>query len=133
MLVFGNSGMTITDLACVDPPEIAPGSHVMTQRIVLPPADQGAGPHRHSGPVFGYVLEGRILFELEGEAPYHIEAGQAFWEPGGEVVHYLAANALPDQQSSFLAICVCAPDVPMITMLSEDEIAQRAHLRVTSG
>ena len=41
----------------------------MTQLVELPPADAGLEPHRHSGPVFGYVLEGRILFELEGEAP----------------------------------------------------------------
>lgn len=130
MLAFGNSGMTVTDLASVTPPAIAAGSHTMTQRIDLPPGDAGVGPHRHSGPVFGYVLEGRILFELEGEAPYFIDAGQAFWEPGGAVVHYQAANALPDKPSSFLAVCICAPDVPMITMLSAEEIAERAHLRV---
>ena len=23
-------------------------------------------PHRHSGPVFGYMLEGEMIFELEG-------------------------------------------------------------------
>jgi hypothetical protein len=33
----------------------------MTQLIELPPADTGLGPPRHSGPVFGYVREGRIL------------------------------------------------------------------------
>ena len=101
----------------------------MTQLVELPPADAGPGPHRHSGPVFGYVLEGRILFELEGEEPREIAAGEAFWEPGGEVVHYQVANLDPDSWSRFLAVCICAPGVDMITMLMPEEIAARDHLR----
>jgi LuxR family maltose regulon positive regulatory protein len=46
----------------------------MRQLVELPPADAGLGPHRHSGPVVGYVRQGRIPFELEGEAP--TEAGE---------------------------------------------------------
>jgi quercetin dioxygenase-like cupin family protein len=42
--------------------------------------------------VFGYVLEGEMLFELEGEPPRVIEAGEAFWEPGGDVIHYSDAT-----------------------------------------
>jgi hypothetical protein len=67
MLVAGNP--KITDLLCVAPPPSPEGSHSMTQLVKLPPADVGPGPHRHSGPVFGYLLEGRNLFELEGQAP----------------------------------------------------------------
>jgi len=101
----------------------------MTQLVALPPADAGPGPHRHSGPVFGYVLEGRILFELEGEEPREIVAGQAFWEPGGDVVHYQVANLDTCTWSRFLAVCICAPGVDMITMLTAEEIAARDHLR----
>jgi len=46
----------------------------MRQLVELLPADAGLGPHRHSGPVVGYVRQGRIPFELEGEAP--TEAGE---------------------------------------------------------
>ena len=67
MLAAGNT--KITDLLCVTPPPIPEGAHAMTQLVELPPADAGLGPHRHSGPVFGYMLAGRILFELEGESP----------------------------------------------------------------
>jgi quercetin dioxygenase-like cupin family protein len=101
----------------------------MTQVVELPPADDGPGPHRHSGPVFGYVLEGRILFELEGEAPREIVAGEAFWEPGGDVVHYQVANLDSHSASRFIAVCICAPGVEMITMLEPEEIAARDHLR----
>jgi quercetin dioxygenase-like cupin family protein len=84
MLKAGN--VRVSDLLSATPPPIPHGAHAMTQLVEIPPADDGVGPHRHSGPVFGYVLEGRMLFELEGEAPVDITAGQAFWEPGGDVV-----------------------------------------------
>lgn len=101
----------------------------MTQLVELPPADAGVAPHRHSGPVFGYVLEGRMLFELEGEAPREIVAGEAFWEPGGDVVHYQAANLEPNNWTRFIAMCICTPGVDMITMLGPNEIIARDHLR----
>jgi len=131
MLAAGNT--KITDLLCVTPPPIPGGAHSMTQLVELPPADAGLDPHRHSGPVFGYVLEGTILFELEGEAPREIVAGEAFWEPGGDVVHYQTRNLDPTGWSRFLAVCICAPGVDMITMLEPREIASRDSLRHPSG
>ncbi|NGX10479.1 cupin domain-containing protein [Mycobacteroides franklinii] len=127
MLAAGN--VKVADLLMVMPPPIPVGAHAMTQRVELPPADEGLAPHRHSGPVFGYVLEGRILFEIEGEAPREIVAGEAFWEPGGEVVHYQVANLESHSWSRFLAVCICAPGVEMITMLEPEEIMARDHLR----
>ena len=65
-------------------------------------------------------LEGEILIELEGEAPYPIKAGEAFWEPGFEVVHYQAANLRTDIASKFVVFMLCAPDVPMMTVPRRD-------------
>ncbi|MCP2624094.1 cupin domain-containing protein [Mycolicibacterium smegmatis] len=101
----------------------------MTQLVEIPPADDGVDPHRHSGPVFGYVLEGRMLFELEGEAPREIVAGEAFWEPGGDVVHYQMKNLEAESWTRVLAVCLCAPGVDMITMLTPEEIVERDALR----
>jgi quercetin dioxygenase-like cupin family protein len=123
----------VSDLLCVTPPWIPEGAHAMSQLIELPPADAGLAPHRHSGPVFGYVLEGRILFELEGDAPREIVAGESFWEPGGDVVHYQVANLDEDGWSRFFAVCICAPGVDMITMLEPQEIVARDHLRHPSA
>lgn len=75
------------------------------------------------------MLEGEILFELEGEEPYAIKAGEAFWEPGFDVVHYQAAILRTDIASKFVMFMLCAPDVPMMTYLDEEEIAARSHLR----
>lgn len=131
MLATGNT--KVTDLLCATPPWIPEGAHAMTQLVELPPADAGLAPHRHSGPLFGYVLEGKILFELEGEAPREIIAGQSFWEPGGDVVHYQVANLDPHGWSRLFAVCICAPGVDMITMLTPDEVAARDHLRHPSA
>jgi quercetin dioxygenase-like cupin family protein len=130
--MFDPGNVKISDLLCVTPPWIPEGAHAMTQFVELPPADAGLAPHLHSGPVFGYVLEGRILFEIEGEEPREITAGQAFWEPGGEVVHYQHANLEPESWTRHLAVCICAPGVDMMTMLEPEEIVARDHLRHAS-
>ncbi|MET7747827.1 MULTISPECIES: cupin domain-containing protein [Micromonospora] len=116
-------------LGTVMPPELPPGSHVMTAIIEMPAGDPGSPPHRHSGPVFGYMLEGEMIFELEGEPERVIKAGEAFWEPGGDVIHYQAANNLPDQQARFLVVMVCAPDKEMLVLVSPEELEARKDRR----
>jgi hypothetical protein len=74
-----------------------------------------------------------MLFELEGEAPREIKVGEAFWEPGGDVVHWQAATLEPEVPSKFLAVCICAPGVDMITLLEPDGIVARDHLRHPSA
>jgi quercetin dioxygenase-like cupin family protein len=69
------SNALLTMLAQIRPPAIPSPAEVMTTTVELPPGDRGAPPHRHSGPVFGYMLDGEMLFELEGEAERVICAG----------------------------------------------------------
>ena len=45
----------------------------MTALVEIPPHDPGTPPHRHSGPVYGYLLEGELLFELEGDPPPQVD------------------------------------------------------------
>ncbi len=128
----GPSPTNVFDVLLHETPRITPDSAAMVATVTIPPGDPGSGPHRHSGPVFGYVIEGEILFELEGERPHAIKAGEAFWEPGFEVVHYQAANLRTDVASTFVVFMLCAPDVPMMTYLDETEIQERAHLRCST-
>jgi quercetin dioxygenase-like cupin family protein len=86
------SNTVLTTLLAQRPPFVPLGADVMIVRLDLPPGDPGSPPHRHSGPVFGYMLEGEMIFELEGEPERVIRAGETFWEPGGDVIHYQAAN-----------------------------------------
>jgi quercetin dioxygenase-like cupin family protein len=115
----------------VHPPFIPEGADVMTVVIEYPPGSAGAPPHRHpSGPAFGYMLEGEMLFELEGQPPRVIRAGEAFWEPGGDAIHYSDANNRDDVKSRFVVTMVCVPGRPMLELVDETELAARSHLRV---
>jgi quercetin dioxygenase-like cupin family protein len=111
------------------PPFIPAGAHAMTVVIEYPPGDPGAPPHRHSGPAFGYVLEGEMLLEIEGEPARPVPAGEAFWEPGGDVVHYRDGNNRDDLPLRFVVTMLCEPGEPMLTLVDEAELARRAHLR----
>ena len=123
----------LTVLQEVQPPFIPPDAHAMTVTIAYPPGSAGAPPHRHpGGPAFGYVLEGEILFELEGEPPRVLSAGEAFWEPGGDVIHYSDANNRDDVACRFTVTMLCVPGKPMLELVDESELEARRHLRVAS-
>ncbi|WP_216589804.1 cupin domain-containing protein [Streptomyces brasiliscabiei] len=108
---------------------IPEGAEARSVRVTLPPGDPGAPPHRHPGPLFGYVTEGEILFELEGQPPRVLKAGDAVFEPGGDVVHYQGANNLADAQSQLVVTMFAPPGTPLLTVLGAEEIAARRHLR----
>lgn len=123
------TGLTV--LQDVRPPFIPDGAHAMTVVIDYPPGSTGAPPHKHpSGPAFGYVIEGEMLFELEGEPPRVLRAGEAFWEPGGDVIHYSDGNNRDDMRCCFTVTMLCVPGQPMLTLVDDDELAARAYLRV---
>ncbi len=119
----------VTVLQEAMPPAIPEGAHAMTVVVEFPPGDPGTPPHRHSGPAFGYVLEGEMLFELEGEAPRVIRAGETFWEPGGDVIHYQDGNNRDDVRSRFIVTMFCTPGQPMLTLVDDDELASRRDRR----
>jgi quercetin dioxygenase-like cupin family protein len=58
--------------------------------VTLEPG-QESPPHRHPGPVFGYVLEGEYEHAIDEEAAKVLKAGETFYEPGG-CLHRVARN-----------------------------------------
>lgn len=116
-------------LAEVEPPFVPQGASVMTVLVEWPPGHPGTPPHRHSGPCFGYVTEGAVRWELEGEPERVIRAGETFWEPGGEVIHYQNGNATSDAPAKYVVVMLGAPGEPMLTLVDEQELERRAHLR----
>ena len=70
-----------------------------------------------------------MRFELEGEPERVIRAGEAFWEPGGDVIHYQDANNRDDGVLRFIVTMLCAPDVPMLTFVDDEELAARRDRR----
>jgi quercetin dioxygenase-like cupin family protein len=112
-------------LQSVTPTFMPTDAEVMTLRIDYPPGDPGIPPHRHlGGPCFGYVLEGEMVFELEGEPPRVIKAGEAFWEPGGDVIHYQDANNRTDSPLRFLVTMMMAPNQQVLVFVDDDELKQ---------
>lgn len=123
----------ITLLASVDAPVVPAPTEAMTIHVVLPPGSTGSLPHRHSGPAFGYVVEGAMIFELEGEAPRVVSAGEAFSEPGGDVIHYQDGNNLADAQTTFVVTMFGVPGEPMLVVVEPDELEARKALRFPTG
>jgi quercetin dioxygenase-like cupin family protein len=111
------------------PITVPEGASAMTIHVQWEAGDPGTPPHRHSGPAFGYVVKGAVRFELEGEPERVVEAGGTFWEPGGDAIHYQDGNALDDERTEFVVTMMCAPGKPMLELVDEAELKERAHLR----
>ncbi|MFC7245269.1 cupin domain-containing protein [Catellatospora aurea] len=119
----------LTTLSEQTPPTVPQPTQVTTLLVEIPPGGRGLPPHRHSGPVFGYLLEGEMLFELEGEPERVIRAGEAFWEPGGDLIHYQDANNLEDATTRFIVVMLGVPGAQMVTFVDEDELERRRDRR----
>ncbi|EXG82055.1 cupin domain-containing protein [Cryptosporangium arvum] len=120
----------LTVLQKVQPPFVPADAEGVTFTIEYPPGHPGAAPHRHPGPAFGYVLEGEMRFELEGEPERVIRAGEAFFEPGGDVIHYQDGNHSDSTRLRFLVTLLCPPGAPMLTFVEESELAARRARRI---
>jgi hypothetical protein len=74
-----------------------------------------------------------MIFELEGEAPRVLKAGDAFWEPGGDVIHYSDGNNRDDIPLRFLVTMICKPGEQMFVIVDDEELEARKDRRVTGG
>jgi quercetin dioxygenase-like cupin family protein len=125
------SKSTIKVVQEVRSPLIPDDAHVLTVLINHPPGAPGYPPHRlPGGPGFGYMIDGEMLFEIEGEAPRVLRAGDAFWGPGGDVIHYRDANNRTDVPCSFVLTMLCVPGQPMREWVTEEQLDERKGLRV---
>ena len=66
----------------------------------------GAGDkkHYHSGYLFTYVVEGSVIWEVEGQAPVTLKAGDAFYDPPKRVHNH--RNASATQPAKFVAFFI---------------------------
>ncbi len=69
-------------------------------------------PHSHPCAVMGYVVEGTIRTQVEGEPETTFKAGESFYEaPNG--VHLISGNASATEPAKFVAYFVCDHDAPL--------------------
>ena len=66
-------------------------SKAATVEVTLGPGQAGT-PHRHPGPVFGYVLEGEYEWAIDDNAAKTLKVGDTFYEPTG-CLHRVSSNA----------------------------------------
>src|SRR5215208_2357340 len=85
---------------------------VFVQVVELGPGVQSSA-HRHPGPVFGYVLEGELLTQVEGSGPTTLKAGEAFYEPAGHV-HLQAKNPGKSGVTRFVAMVIGKQGSPAV-------------------
>lgn len=73
--------------------------------LELRPAPGVGRDHRHTGPVLGYVLEGKVRFGVDHGPEQIIGAGGTFFEPTG-AVHSTFGSADPNTPARVLVFMV---------------------------
>ena len=75
-----------------------------TVEVTFEPGEASA-PHRHPGPVFGYVLEGELEFAVGDAEVRTLKAGDTFYEPAMEL-HAVSRNPSDKVKTRVLAVIV---------------------------
>jgi quercetin dioxygenase-like cupin family protein len=83
-------------------------SKVAFVEVSLEPGEANA-PHRHPGPVFGYVLEGEFEWAINNEPAKVFKTGDTFYEPTG-CLHRVSKSAAKQGKTRVLAVIVYPRD-----------------------
>jgi hypothetical protein len=70
-------------------------------------------------------LEGELQFDLEGEPSRVIRAGEAFWEPGGDVT--IRTPITVTTSGAAIRSRCSVPGQPMLILVDEEELQARRH------
>jgi quercetin dioxygenase-like cupin family protein len=99
-------------------PGLGPVDRVEVKRIEFEPL-QKTGLHYHPCPVVGYIASGTVRFQIEGQEPRTLNAGDAFHEPANtRILHF--DNASDREPMSFIAFYLLGADQhELICMLEE--------------
>lgn len=89
-------------------------ARVTVQEVAIEPGGRVL-PHRHTGPVFGYVLEGEYEHALNDDPVTTYKAGDTFYEPSG-CVHRVTRNPNPRQKTRLLAVILHPRDAEKVTV-----------------
>ena len=89
-----------------------PGREVIQVRVDF---DSGVafGKHSHPGAEVAYVLEGTLEYQLEGEPPVTLKAGEALFIPAG-TIH--AAKNVGTGNAAELATYIVEKDKPLVVL-----------------
>jgi quercetin dioxygenase-like cupin family protein len=91
------------------------------QEVAIEPGERVA-PHRHAGPVFGYVLEGEYEHALDDDPVRTYKVGDTFYEPSG-CVHRVTRNPSARHRTRLLAVILHPRDAGAVTV--PEEVAKK--------
>ena len=104
----------VTDLSRRDIVEKLDGkdARVTVEEVAIEPGGQ-VRPHRHAGPVFGYVLEGEYEHALDDDPVTTYKAGETFYEPTG-CIHRVTRNPSARAKTRLLAVILHPRDAEKV-------------------
>ncbi|PQO45203.1 cupin domain-containing protein [Blastopirellula marina] len=79
------------------------------------PAGQDGMPHRHPGPVFGYVLEGDYELGVDDQLTKIFHTGETFYEPSG-CLHRVSKNPNAKGTARLIAVVVHPRDAEQLAI-----------------
>ena len=89
-------------------------TRVSVVEVTLEPGQAGK-PHRHAGPVIGYVLEGEYEWAIDDQPTKTLKAGDTFYEPTG-CMHLVSKNPAAKGNTRVLAVVLHPRDARQITI-----------------
>ena len=112
-------GVKVTQLSRQDIGEKLDGkdAKVTVEEVAIEPGGR-ALPHRHAGPVFGYVLEGEYEHAIDDDPVTTYKAGDTFYERTG-CVHRVTRNPSAKATTRLLAVILHPRDVEKVTVPAE--------------
>ena len=132
LAVIGVGGMTLaqqtgkgpvkaTQLSQRDIIEMLDGkaASATVREVTFEPAQEDV-PHRRTGPVFGYVLEGEYEHAMDDEPVKTYKAGDTFYEPTGSL-HRVARNPSGKTRTRLLAVVLHSRDTKQVTVPEKGE------------
>jgi quercetin dioxygenase-like cupin family protein len=87
---------------------------VTVVEVTLEPGQSGS-PHRHPGPVFGYVLEGEYEHAIDDQPAKTLKTGETFYEPT-DCLHRVSKNAGEKGKTRILAVILHPRDAKQIAV-----------------
>ena len=84
---------------------VKPTDRVQVREIRILPS-QPAGLHVRNGPVFGSIVAGSVVYQVDGQPASVLRPGDVFYEPEGERIARFDAQ---DDGVTFLAYFLLSP------------------------
>jgi quercetin dioxygenase-like cupin family protein len=107
--------ITRTVVSDVRLPSVKATDRVQVREIKIAPS-QPAGLHVHNGPVFGNIVAGSVVYQVDGQPAAVLRPGDVFYEPEGARIARFDAQ---EGGVTFLAYFLLAPgQEPELTQLS---------------